>query len=172
MKLRIYDDAVAMVTEVRAYRLAIAREDADHARQLRRAAKSVPLNIAEGAYSRGRNRHSRYHTALGSANEVVACLEVAVADGILDSIDPDVLDASTRSSAPSSSSPASRPAIGRPGRDNTPVPVVAATLHSGRRPRERERERQRSGGGGVGTLFVLSSFAKRVGIMGVVPMTI
>ncbi|HBQ16993.1 MAG TPA: hypothetical protein DEF51_39630, partial [Myxococcales bacterium] len=45
-----------------------------------------------GAYSRGRNRHSRYHTALGSANEVVACLEVAVADGILDSIDPDVLD--------------------------------------------------------------------------------
>ncbi|MEQ8887894.1 MAG: four helix bundle protein [Sandaracinaceae bacterium] len=92
MKLRIYDDAVAMVTEVRAYRLAIAREDADHARQLRRAAKSVPLNIAEGAYSRGRNRHSRYHTALGSANEVVACLEVAVADGILDSIDPDVLD--------------------------------------------------------------------------------
>ena len=54
MKLRIYDDAVAMVTEVRAYRLAIAREDADHARQLRRAAKSVPLNIAEGAYSRGR----------------------------------------------------------------------------------------------------------------------
>ena len=29
-------------------------------------------------YSRGKNRHARYHNALGSARETLACLEVAV----------------------------------------------------------------------------------------------
>jgi len=29
-------------------------------------------------YSRGGNRNARYHTALGSARETLACLEVAV----------------------------------------------------------------------------------------------
>ena len=29
-------------------------------------------------YSRGRNRNARYHSALGSARETLACLEVAV----------------------------------------------------------------------------------------------
>jgi len=28
-------------------------------------------------YSRGQNRNARYHTALGSARETLACLEVA-----------------------------------------------------------------------------------------------
>ena len=28
-------------------------------------------------YSRGRNRNARYHSALGSARETLACLEVA-----------------------------------------------------------------------------------------------
>lgn len=28
-------------------------------------------------YSRGRNREARYHSALGSARETLACLEVA-----------------------------------------------------------------------------------------------
>ncbi len=92
MQLRIYRDAVTMVTEVGPLVQAIRRDDTDHARQLRKAAKSVPLNIAEGTYSRGRKRQVRYHVALGSANEVVACLEVAVADGILASVDPAILD--------------------------------------------------------------------------------
>ena len=38
---------------------------------------SVPLNIAEGSYSRGRNRNARYSTATGSMREVLAGLEVA-----------------------------------------------------------------------------------------------
>jgi len=38
----------------------------------------VALNIAEGMYSRGKNRAARYHSALGSARETLACLEVAV----------------------------------------------------------------------------------------------
>jgi four helix bundle protein len=61
----------------------IARADSDLARQLRRATARVPLNVAEGMYSRGKLRQARYHTALGSAREVLACLEVAVAMGYL-----------------------------------------------------------------------------------------
>ena len=57
----------------------IAQYDADLARQLRRAATSVPLNVAEGAAANGGNRRQRYTTALGSAYEVRACLQVAAA---------------------------------------------------------------------------------------------
>jgi hypothetical protein len=32
-------------------------------------------------YSRGGNRNARYHSALGSARETLACLEVAAAFG-------------------------------------------------------------------------------------------
>ena len=38
-------------------------------------------NTAEGMFSRGGNRSSRYHSALGSAQEVLACLQVAEAFG-------------------------------------------------------------------------------------------
>ena len=41
----------------------------------------MALNLAEGMYSRGQNRGVRYHTALGSAREALACLEVAVVCG-------------------------------------------------------------------------------------------
>ena len=61
----------------------IQKHDADLARQLRRCLASVPLNIAEGSESRGKNRLSRYATAMGSAREVVACLQTAEALGYL-----------------------------------------------------------------------------------------
>jgi four helix bundle protein len=48
---------------------------------MERALISVPLNLAEGAYSRGRNRQARYHSAAASAREVLACLETAEALG-------------------------------------------------------------------------------------------
>jgi four helix bundle protein len=53
------------------------------ASQLRRAAKSVPANIAEGyALKRSANHfRSRLDIALGSANEVVVHLEIAEAIG-------------------------------------------------------------------------------------------
>jgi four helix bundle protein len=53
----------------------------DLGRQLRRCSASLALNIAEGMYSRGRNRNARYHSALGSARETLACLEVAAVCG-------------------------------------------------------------------------------------------
>jgi four helix bundle protein len=55
----------------------IELRDRDLGRQLRRASCSIALNVAEGMYSRGGNRQARYHTALGSARETLACLEVA-----------------------------------------------------------------------------------------------
>ena len=93
--LKIYKDAVMMVGVVgRAARL-IARYDSNLASQLRRAATSVPLNIAEGSGVQSGNRRQRYATALGSARETRACLEIAEAldyMGPLGAEDADRLD--------------------------------------------------------------------------------
>src|ERR1043165_3084910 len=77
--LKIYDDSLAMLERLHTEIAAIERHDTDLARQLRRAAASVTLNIAEGSYARGRNRAALYSVALGSAKEVRACLDVAKA---------------------------------------------------------------------------------------------
>lgn len=47
----------------------------------------MALNISEGMGSRGRLRQARYHTALGSARETLACLEVAEAFGYVAEVD-------------------------------------------------------------------------------------
>ncbi len=59
----------------------IERRDKDLARQLRRAASSIVLNLAEGNHSDPGNRRARFFTAAGSAKETQAALEVAVAWG-------------------------------------------------------------------------------------------
>jgi four helix bundle protein len=75
--LRIYDVALRVVEELRPAVAAIEVKDRDLGRQLRRAASSVVLNLAEGSGCSGGHRRERYRSALGSAREVVACLEVA-----------------------------------------------------------------------------------------------
>ena len=55
----------------------IARDDSDLGRQLRRAGASMALNVAEGMGVSGGNQKLRFRTALGSAREVGACLDVA-----------------------------------------------------------------------------------------------
>ncbi len=62
----------------------IEAQDRDLGRQLRRASASIALNLGEGMYSRGHNRHARYHTALGSARETLSCLEVAALSSYLE----------------------------------------------------------------------------------------
>jgi four helix bundle protein len=81
MQLRIYGVALQTIETVGPIASVIGREDRDLARQLRRAATSVVLNLAEGERQRGGNRRSRFETAIGSANESVACLDCALALG-------------------------------------------------------------------------------------------
>ena len=75
--LRIHDDMLHAITTMRPMLSAIERRDSDLARQLRRCASSVVLNLAEGSGSSGGVRTQRYRTALGSARETMACLLVA-----------------------------------------------------------------------------------------------
>jgi four helix bundle protein len=88
--LRIYEVALRVVEELRPVLVSIEKRDRDLARQMRRAASSVVLNIAEGSGSSGGTRRERYRNALGSAREVVACIEVARAWRYAD-VDADVL---------------------------------------------------------------------------------
>jgi len=81
--LNIYPFILETLTELQPLAVQIARRDTDLARQLRRASSSIALNVAEGQYSRGKTRSCRYHNALGSARETLACVEVAQAMGYI-----------------------------------------------------------------------------------------
>ena len=52
----------------------------------------MPLNLHEGAYSHKGNERARFHSALGSAAEVRACLDVAEALGYVDQVNPALRD--------------------------------------------------------------------------------
>jgi four helix bundle protein len=94
--LRIHDDMLDVIAAMRPMVAAIERRDADLARQLRRAASSVVLNIAEGSGSFGRVRTVRYRTALGSARETLACLRVAEAWGYVEAMPAAILSGMNR----------------------------------------------------------------------------
>ena len=88
--LRIYPILLQLVRSTRPLVKELERRDPDLARQCKRALSSAPLKLAEGSYSRGRNRAARYHTALGSLREVLACFEVAAALGYLPEVEPEL----------------------------------------------------------------------------------
>jgi four helix bundle protein len=67
-----------MIEALRPLMPRIKRSDGQLADQLRRAANSVVLNIAEGDTSDPGNRKARFFTASGSANESLAALKAAV----------------------------------------------------------------------------------------------
>ncbi len=75
--LRIYEVSLALVGELMPVVRQIRQRNAKLADQLERALVSVPLNLAEGSGCGGGNRRLRYETALGSARETRACLQVA-----------------------------------------------------------------------------------------------
>ncbi len=79
--LRVYSDYLGLLRDLRSVIAGIERRDVDLGRQLRRAAASVALNMAEGSGNAGGTRRQRYLSALGSAREVGACLDVADALG-------------------------------------------------------------------------------------------
>jgi len=88
--LRIYPVLLDLVRSVGPLVKELERHDADLARQCRRALSSAPLNVAEGMYNRGKNRPARYHTALGSLREALACFEVAAALGYAPDVSPEL----------------------------------------------------------------------------------
>jgi len=89
IQLKVYRFSLGVIAQVAELGVRIGRKDPDLARQMRRAAPSIALNIAEGETALGGNRRARFDTAMGSAKETCACLEVAVAMGYLQQTDID-----------------------------------------------------------------------------------
>ena len=81
MNLRIYAVVLELVRRMGPRLALLKARSSALGDQFERALISVPLNVAEGAYSRGRNRQARYHSAAASAREALACWETAVALG-------------------------------------------------------------------------------------------
>jgi four helix bundle protein len=81
MTLRIYSFILETLRVLAPVMRDIAKVDADLGRQMRRAAASVALNVSEACGVDGGHRRERFRTALGSAKETRACLEVADALG-------------------------------------------------------------------------------------------
>ena len=71
--------ALEWVVSLRGVVDAIGRRDRDLADKIRRAASSVPLNLAEGSRRAGKDRAHFFRIAAGSAAEARAALDVAVA---------------------------------------------------------------------------------------------
>ena len=68
----------------------IAQHDCDLARQLRRSAASVALNLAEGNASTKGNRKARFESAYASLKETQMALQVAVIFGYIRPLDADL----------------------------------------------------------------------------------
>jgi four helix bundle protein len=76
-----YEASLAVIKSLRVVLPSIERNDRDLADQLKRAASSVALNLAEGQRSAKGNKPKHYAIAHGSANEVRAVIDTALAWG-------------------------------------------------------------------------------------------
>jgi four helix bundle protein len=90
MTLKIYPIVLQLVRRLSPYLPALRARSATLGDQLERALISIPLNLAEGAYSRGKNRQARYQSAAASAREALACLETAEALGWVQPLEPEL----------------------------------------------------------------------------------
>ncbi len=83
-KLDVYQRAIEFLALSRRIRAELPKGNADLADQLRRAAQSIPQNIAEGAGRATRADKAKHYTiARGSAMEVAAHLDVMRADEMI-----------------------------------------------------------------------------------------
>jgi four helix bundle protein len=87
MNLNIYPIILDLVRQLAPVVSSLRLRSPALADQMERALISVPLNVAEGAYSRGKNRQALYQSAAASAREVLACYETAQAFGWLGEMD-------------------------------------------------------------------------------------
>jgi four helix bundle protein len=91
MNLKIYPVVLELVRRMAPGLRVLKARSSALGDQFERALISIPLNVSEGAYSRGKNRQARYHTALGSAREALACWETAQALGWVEPLEAEVL---------------------------------------------------------------------------------
>jgi four helix bundle protein len=90
MSLKIYPVVLELVRQLSPVVRILRARSSVLADQMQRAMISIPLNVAEGAYSRGRNRQARFQSAAASARETLACLETAEAMGLIGPLDPEL----------------------------------------------------------------------------------
>ena len=83
MSLQAFDVSLELIRSLERPLASLDRRDGDLARQLRRAAASVSLNLSEGSRRQGKDRIHLWRIAAGSADEVAASLRVAEAFGYL-----------------------------------------------------------------------------------------
>ncbi|MBT8454378.1 MAG: four helix bundle protein [Deltaproteobacteria bacterium] len=91
-KMNVYDRARGVVRELAPLVHSIREHDRSLADQLKRAAQSVVLNIAEARGNDAGNARARFSTACGSAKEVRAALNVASDWGYIERHRATVLD--------------------------------------------------------------------------------
>jgi four helix bundle protein len=84
MALQAFEVSLQMIRALGAPLEVLERRDPSLALQMRRAAASVSLNLAEGGRRRGKDRIHLWRVAAGSANEVLAGMRVGEAFGYLD----------------------------------------------------------------------------------------
>ncbi len=84
MSFQVFDVSLELIRSLVQPLAILDRRDTDLARQLRRAAASVSLNLSEGSRRQGKDRIHLWRIAAGSADEVAASLRVAEAFGYLE----------------------------------------------------------------------------------------
>jgi four helix bundle protein len=83
-KLVAYEVALELVKELRTIVERVGQHDSNLADQMRRAATSVLLNLAEGQRRAAGNKRRAFDIAHGEAREVLGCLDCAAAWGYVD----------------------------------------------------------------------------------------
>ena len=84
MGFELLDVTYETISRLRDVVQVLERSDRDLARQIRRAASSIALNVGEAREREHRDRAHLIRIAHGSASEVRVALQVALAWGILD----------------------------------------------------------------------------------------
>ena len=87
--MKVYRVSVAMVRDIHEHVMPAVRSgDREIADQLHRASRSVALNVAEAlGLLPGKRQRNHFQIALGSARESMACIELAIATGLLEKSD-------------------------------------------------------------------------------------